>query len=288
MNAADMRPEILETISQPRLAPTAAPQIPLLRFVHISDTHISHDPGYNLPEARFSPAEGARQLVERLNRLPFTPDFILHTGDVAYDPHPEAYQTARDIFAQLKWPIYYLAGNHDDAAALQSAMIGKPGKADTPFDHTFDMNGVQFVCIDSNGPAAKPAGRLLPKQLEWLDGILSSSDPRPLVVAVHHNVLPTGIPWWDGFMRLQNGEELHELLLKARHRLRGVFHGHVHQAVDQYRDGILYSGVVSSWYQLHSWPGQSDTLGDDDTVPGFNVVTVYPQQTFIRRCAMTR
>jgi hypothetical protein len=84
-------------------------------------------------------------------------------------------------------------------------------------------------------------------------------------------------------MALQNGERLHAILLKAHARLRGVFFGHIHQNVDIYRDGILYSSVLSSWYQLHSYPGQEKTNVDVAAEPGFNIVTVTSTQTFIRR-----
>lgn len=252
-----------------------------LRFVHISDTHISHDPSYMLPEASHTPVAGARALVDAINNLPFTPDFVLHTGDVAYDPDPLAYVTARDVLSQIRFPIYYLNGNHDDRELLQRIMLDSEPL--TPFDYQFEVKGVQIVVVDSNGPAQQPAGFVTSDQLARLEGICKDTDERPLVIAVHHNVLPTGIPWWDDFMRMTNGEDFHQALLPARHRLRGVFHGHVHQPVDTYRDGILYSGVVSSWYQLHAWPDQSDTLGDALGEPGFNVVTVTPNQTFIRR-----
>lgn len=255
----------------------------VLRFVHISDTHISHDPTYSLPEAKHTPAEAARALVEAINNLPFAPDFVMHTGDVAYDPVPRAYKAARDILKQIKYPVYYLSGNHDHCESLQKIVVGRD-EVKLPYDYEFEVKGVQIVCVDSNAPAKPPAGAVTAEQLAWLSKLASDkTDTRPMLVMVHHNVLPTGVPWWDDFMRMTNGEDFHRALLPAQPRLRGVFHGHVHQGVDIFRDGILYSSVVSSWYQIHSWPGQTDTLGDFDNKPGYNVVTVTPQQTFIRR-----
>lgn len=253
-----------------------------LRFIHISDTHINHDPAYTLPEADHTPVAGTQALITALNNLPFEPDFILHTGDVVYDPDPQAYEQAGELLAQLKYPIYYLAGNHDDGEMLQRVILRKD-EILSPFDYQFEKKGVQIVCVDSNGPAKPPAGFITPDQVARLQGIATEKDDRPLVIAVHHNVLPTGIPWWDGFMRMTNGDEFHRALLPARHRIRGVFHGHVHQAVDLYRDGILYSSVVSTWYQIQGYPGQTQTLADRLTPPGFNIVTVTPQQAFIRR-----
>lgn len=271
------------TMTGAQLLAKLMPSEVTLRFVHISDTHISHDPAYILPEARHTPLEGARALVTAINNLPFEPDFVLHTGDIVYDPDPLAYVAAKDALSQLRFPVHYLAGNHDEREMLQRIMFDRAEPL-TPFDYQFEVKGVQIVCVDSNGPAQQPAGFVTSDQLARLEGICKdTADQRPLVVAVHHNVLANGIPWWDDFMRMTNGADFHNALLPARHRLRGVFHGHVHQPVDTYRDGILYSGVSSSWYQIHAYPEQTDTLGDDNGEPGFSVVTVTPQQTFIRR-----
>jgi Icc protein len=255
-----------------------------LRFIHISDTHINPDPNYQLPEADHTTIQGAKALIHEINSLPFEPDFVLHTGDVVYDPDVKAYEAAGELLTQLKYPIYYLAGNHDDPHMLQHIML-RHGVDDvlSPFDYQFELKGIQIVAVDSNGPAQKPAGAVTKDQLARLDGIAKAQDSRPLVVAVHHNVLPNDSPWWDGFMRMTNGEEFHRALLPARERLRGVFHGHVHQCSDVYRDGILYSSVASSWYQLQCYPGQTLTLADRGTPPGYSIAVVTPEQSFVRR-----
>jgi Icc protein len=255
---------------------------PLLRFVHISDTHLSGDPSYNLQETSYAPIFGGQALVDQLNSLPFTPDFILHTGDVAYDPDPAAYSTAREVLGQIKYPVYYLAGNHDDPVALQRIFL----RSETilkPFEYELEINGVQIITVDSNGPAEQPAGAVTQAQLDRLSALCAVKDDRPLIVATHHNVLPMGAPFWDTFMRMKNGEDFHKALLPAKDRIRGVFHGHVHEPVDMYRDGILYATAESSWYQLETWPDQADISGDRHMRPGFSVVLVTENQTFIRR-----
>jgi Icc protein len=257
----------------------------ILRFVHISDTHISSDPGYGREhwQVGHTTRQGAEALVQQLNNLPFEPDFILHTGDVAFDPDPSAYEAAREILGQVRYPIYYLAGNHDYPVELQRRMTARTDII-SPFYYTFEVNGVQFACLDSNGPAEPPRGFVTEEQIEWLANICSTPDSRPLVVAVHHNILPVGVPWLDDFMRTTNGEAVHQALIPARDRLRGVFFGHVHQNLDMYRDGILYTSVNSSWVQFHGWPDQDKTIEDEAADPGFSVVTLTPNQTYIRRC----
>lgn len=253
----------------------------LLHFVHISDTHISHDPDYQQAELRRAPTPAAEALVEQINNLPFEPAFVLHTGDVAYDPQPEAYELARDVLGRIRWPVHYLAGNHDSAEMLQQVFLRREVIQPT-WHYSFEANGVQVVCLDSTGPAEPPSGTVSDEQLAWLRSITEADDPRPLVIGVHHNALATGIPWLDTFMRMANGDALHAALFPARHRIRGVFYGHIHQNAQTLRDGILYSSVLSSWYQIHAWPGQTETVLELDANPGFNVVTITTDQTYIR------
>ncbi|MBC7813583.1 MAG: metallophosphoesterase [Burkholderiales bacterium] len=258
-----------------------------LCFVHISDTHLNPDPNYQSQHAIHHPLVGAEALVRELNRLPFEPDFVLHTGDVVYDPVPAAYDLARDLLGRIPYPVYYLAGNHDEGDALQRILLEREEPL-KPYHYSFEVNGVEFVCLDSNEialvnpPVAHPAGYVGEQQLIWLDGFCSALDLRPLIVAVHHNPMQANVPWLD-WMRIKNGDDLHKILLKARNRLRGVFFGHTHQNMEFVRDGIFYSGSASSWNQFHAWPGQDETIADRNALPGFNVVLLMSNGTLMTR-----
>lgn len=253
----------------------------LLTFVQITDTHINPDPDYGLKTSPHNTREGAEALVQQVNALPFKVDFVLHTGDIIYDPEPEPYYAAREILGQIKYPVYYVAGNHDHPAELQRILLGR-SEILSPFHYEFEVNGVQIIVLDSNGPAEPPRGYITPEQLTWLHKLCARADTRPLVVAVHHNVVPIGSPWLDDYMRITNGEDLHRVLLSAKDRLRGIFFGHVHQGVSMYRDGLLYTSGLSSWSQFKAWPGLTDTTHDVGAECGFNVVTITHNQTFIR------
>jgi len=260
----------------------ARPNDVLVRFVHFSDTHISADPNYSHAEADYIPMYGAKEVVRQINALPFQPDFVVHGGDVVYDPDDTAYVAAREILSEIRYPVHYLMGNHDERNGFQRILLGQPETSPKHF-YQFEVNGVQFLVLDSNAPAPFAGGSLGKIQLEWVREICAAPDDRPIAVFVHHNAVPIGAPFWDDFMRMVDGEQFHAALLPAANRLRGVFFGHVHQSTETYRDGILYSSVPSTWYQLHCYPGQSGILQDEGSDPGFNVITISSNQTFIRR-----
>ena len=232
--------------------------------------------------AAYHPRSGVDSLISQLNNLPFTPDFVLHTGDIVSAPDARRYVLARDLLSQIKAPVYYIPGNHDESEMLQRIFLQRETVQPT-LHYELDINGVQIVCLDSTGPAQQPSGMVSTQQLDWLRVICEAQDPRPLVVAVHHNVIPTGVPWLDDYMRMANGDDLHAILCSARQRLRGVFYGHIHQQTQTWRDGIVYSSVLSSWYQLHAWPGQADTVFELDAEPGFSVVTIGRDFTHVRQ-----
>ncbi len=260
----------------------------MLRFIHITDTHIHTDESYILPYARYAPIVGARQLVTQVNALGFTPDFILHTGDIAYDPVPEVYPTIKDLFGGLKAPVYYIAGNHDHRETVQTLLMRRDELQVYPH-YELDIKGVQCVFVDSNASEVMPHGRVSEEQLEWLDALCASDDDRPMMIAVHHNPLAVGVPWMDTHMKIENGEEFHAIVRQARDRLGGVFHGHIHQEYDVLRDGVLYSSGASPWCAFKAEPHEASTqfLADPQATAGFSVVTITPQQTTVRRHQFT-
>jgi len=256
----------------------------LLTFIHISDTHLNPNPDYTKDYADYTPIEGARELVNSIQNLPFQADFILHTGDVVYDPDDNAYSAVKETFAPIDIPIYYIAGNHDDNDGLQRHLMERTDDDIIPHLHyEFEVNGIQVICVDSNGPADLPAGYVPDDQLGWLDTLVTAEDDRPLVIAIHHNPVPVDVPWLDDWMRITNGLEFHNIVKKARSRLVGVFHGHIHQPTTVYREGVMYSACASPWTQFHSYPGMTHTTSDEGARPGYSVVMVQDVQAFVRR-----
>ncbi len=266
------------------------PSEPLLQFVHISDTHllapdqvkdftgISPELALyakqvsSLPYHTYTAGE---RMVREINALPLALDFVLHTGDIAGESYAN-YPLLAKLFEQINYPVIYVPGNHDRGADIRP-LTGREAEMTSEYA----INGTQIVCLDSSHAEIDSAGWLHESQLAWLDAICQSADSRPLIVAVHHHPFSMGVKWLDD-LQLGNGEAMHAILLQARHRLRGVFHGHVHHSMDVIKDGILYSSVASAAYQFTGWPGHTLTSLDMNADPGFNVVTIGRDSTAVR------
>lgn len=259
-----------------------------MRFIHVSDTHVAADPTFT--HYGHAPLAGLAALVDALNSLEFTVDFVLHTGDVVEDRSEPAYRLALGELSRLRYPVHYLAGNHDDAGLLQRVLLNRSRPADR-FDYRFETGGVEVAVFDSRGPN-DPEGTLTDGQLAALRAWCVPQGP-PLVIAIHHPPLPLDTIWLDrGWpldrgrtptMLLDRGRQFVQALAPARERLRGVFFGHVHRSFQVMHRGILYASAPSAFAQLLSWPDQERPAPSPGEPAGFSVVTITPEQTVIRQ-----
>jgi Icc protein len=258
-------------------------------FVHISDTHIGPTPDYS--RHGHEPLPCARRLVEIINDLPTIPDFVIHTGDVVTDPHPDSYRLAAETFAKLNVPIYYVNGNHDTAADIERYLPMGPkvmASHSGELAYVFEVKGYRFLVLDARGPdEIDPHGLLSEAQLK-LARREAQPEGLPLTVFVHYPCLPVNSSWMDAYMLIINGERLHEALLPARERLRGVFYGHVHQHMETMRDGILYVAAASAFSQFTAWPGEVAPGFDSDHPPAYSFVHLLPKQTIIHQHTFPR
>ena len=254
-----------------------------LTFVHLSDSHLVTDPD-SMGTGFVAASAATEALLREIEALPTPLDFVLHTGDINHDPQrEEEYRQALELYRQLRVPVYFLPGNHDRSEWLQRVLLGRqdPGPH---ADQEFEAGGVQFLLLDSSVPRECGGhGRLEPEQLAWLKQRCAAQDSRPLVVALHHNPLSLGVSWLEELI-LHNGEALHEILLLARHRLRCVLYGHIHESLLTLRDGIPYQSARGSWFQLRTWFGQARLGPEPLQWPGYNLVTLTARDTFVRHC----
>ena len=77
--------------------------------MQISDSHI----GFN--KAAIPGVSGTLEAaIDKVNALPVSPSFILHTGDITQLSKPEEFDTATQILKKLKSDqIFFVPGEHD-------------------------------------------------------------------------------------------------------------------------------------------------------------------------------
>lgn len=257
----------------------------MLRFIHISDTHIGPDPTFQLYGR--NTLQDAQNMVHFLNHeLPFAPAFILHSGDVTNFQDESSARLAAQVMQPLKFPVKYVVGNHDSRAHLRQYLMGQPASADRLF-YDFMVEDFHFLVLDTLGEV-DPQGSVTSEQLDWLAEKLATSPARSLCLFVHHLPLVMGVPWYDRDMRIMNDEELFALLRPHRDRLRGVFFGHIHRAFTGLRDGILCSAAASTFRQFHTYPADEKPNFDMQACGGYAIVTLTHDHTTVTHHTIPR
>jgi Icc protein len=258
---------------------------PRLIFAHVSDSHVGSTPDFTLRGRCSLPL--FERLIETLNALPYSLDFIVHTGDISNDHSPASYELAASALAKLNAPMYYVNGNHDDAAMLHKhlhALGTPPGLNGARLAYAFEVKGERFVVLDTVGPD-DPIGHLDATQLDLLRAECAGGGP-PLTVFMHHPPFKVNSPWADANMPLDNGDEVHAALLPARERLRGVFCGHMHRSSQFVSDGITYVVAGSSHSQI-AWLPDQRFYSDKDALPTFNLVQYFEHYVLVSQYTFT-
>lgn len=225
--------------------------------IHISDTHIGPTRAHDIRGA--NAYDRAIALVEAINALPFTPDFVVHTGDVANDPDTLAYALAAEVLSALEAPVYFATGNHDDVPMMRETLAFGPaiplmeneaGKLCYRIEHP----GFDFIVVDGKVPPAEgPHGFIDDAQFEIV--IDAVSGDKPTAIFLHYPLTPIGSTWIDEHLLVRNGTEFQEALAnKAGENLRGIFSGHLHRGLKLYRGSVLQSGVSSPACEFTAGP----------------------------------
>ncbi len=261
-----------------------------LRFVHISDTHFGPTRDFEL--YGIVSYVNAERIIAAINALPFTPDFVFHTGDVTSFPDTEAYKLAARVFSQLKVPMFFATGNHDLARKIRAHL--PMGEAvfssidENVLSYAFELKGYRFITLDARGPdAIDPHGVLSLHQCDFLKNQIEQ-DTLPFAVFIHFPALRLDSHWFDELMLLLNGDILHQILIPKKDRVRGVFFGHVHRGMKILKDGILYASVASTGGQFSAYPGDASAQLDVHHPPCFNIVTFMNGQTIIKEHSIAK
>ena len=262
-------------------------------FIHISDSHLGPDNSYT--RFRHGAWACARDVVHAINDLPTQVDFVIHTGDVAGRPFPDAYRLAEETFSAIRTPVYYTVGNHDVARDMREYLNFGPCTflSDTRelLTYRFVIRTEKFLVMDARAPDDMGASGLMgEEQLAVIQNEIAQliTDPASsLSIFVHYQPIPLGFSVTDENIMLKNGELLHSALTPVRDQIRGVFHGHLHMPQSEYRDGILYSCVSSIFSNFAVWPG-STGLERTQEAPGFAYVRVGDHGTLVRHFTIPR
>lgn len=155
---------------------------------------------------------------------------VVITGDISDDGSTESYDVARAELARLDLPLLVVPGNHDHRERFRTAFGDLPCMPETGLiDWSSDVQDTRVIGLDTL-IEGQGGGRLRSESLKFLCDAIRSAAGQPIVVALHHPPLRTGIHFMDT-IGLENPDDLAVQLAQSVvpvHVLAGHVHGVYH------------------------------------------------------------
>ena len=215
---------------------------PTLRFAQISDSHIGFSGGAN-PNV----ADTFSEAINQVNSLGYTPDFVIHTGDLTHLATPAQFDQVKHMLTGLSTPhIFTVPGEHDtgdDAGQKYRQVFGAGTRGDGWY--SFDIAGVHVIALVNTVHLPK-LGQLGTEQLEWIEkDVAGLSSDTPIIVFSH-------IPMFAMYPDWGWGTEDAAQALSYLKRFSSVtcLNGHVHQLFTKTEGNVTFYTATTTAYPL--------------------------------------
>lgn len=236
-----------EVLSHAAGTPTRAVQ-PTLRFAQISDSHIGFTGTAN-PNV----TDSFGKAIDQVNSLGYTPDFVIHTGDLTHLASPAQFDQVQQMMSGLKSPhVFTVPGEHDsvdDAGQKYRSVFGAGTRGDGWF--SFDIAGVHVIGL-VNTLNLKKLGHLGIDQLEFIEKDVAALSADTPIVVVSHIPLFAMYPDWGW------GTDDAARALSYMRRFSSVtcLNGHVHQLFSKAEGNVTFYSATTTAYPLPR-PGEA-------------------------------
>lgn len=185
------------------------------RLIQVTDTHLYAEKTNQL--LGLKTYNSLQQVIELIQAKEQHIDAVIHTGDMSQDLSQQSYEHLAKLLQQLKVPIYWTTGNHDERNTASNFFVGKFIKEAS----CFELGNWQIKLLDSQIPG-EVHGELSTEVMKQITSISQLT-----LLALHHPPLPFGTKWLDT-LGLQNGKQLLELITNNEN-IKILSCGHAHQ-----------------------------------------------------------
>jgi 3',5'-cyclic AMP phosphodiesterase CpdA len=231
-----------EVLSHVATAPAAHVVQPTVRFAQVSDSHI----GFN-GAANPNVADSFGDAINKINNLGYTPDFVIHTGDLTHLATTEQFDQVKQMMAGLATPhVFTVPGEHDsidDAGQKYRSVFGAGTRGDGWY--SFDIAGVHVIGL-VNTLNLNKLGHLGIDQLDFVRTDLAPlSSDTPIIVFSH-------IPLFAMYPNWGWGTDDASQALSYMRRFSSVtcLNGHVHQLFSKTEGNVTFYSATTTAYPL--------------------------------------
>lgn len=204
------------------------------RIVHISDTHISRIGPFYQPAFQTA--------IQTIKTLDPQPDVIIHSGDVTDNGVLSDYEYAAELFKDLKFPMIYAPGNHDERNYGHSLFRDFFG----PSDQEKRFGELLVIVLNSPQPD-RDDGRLGRRRQQYLESLLHRTPKETFkMVVFHHHLIPVAYSGRESNV-LEDAGDVLDIVIRGEVNLVLMGHRHVRRVIRIEGTVLSNAGTVSSW-----------------------------------------
>jgi 3',5'-cyclic AMP phosphodiesterase CpdA len=215
---------------------------PALRFAQISDSHI----GFS-GTANANVTDTFTEAINQVNALGYTPDFVIHTGDLTHLASPDQFDQVKQMMTGLTSAhIFTVPGEHDsvdDGGQKYRQAFGAGTRGDGWY--SFDVAGVHLIGL-VNTLNLKKLGHLGTDQLDFIQkDVAPLSSDTPIIVFSHIPLFAMYPDWGWG-----TDDATQALSYLRRFSSVTCLNGHVHQLFTKTDGNITFHSGTTTAYPL--------------------------------------
>jgi len=191
-----------------------------------------------------------RAAINRVNGAYADADLVVLAGDLAdRGRYAQSYEDLKSAIADFVPPVAVTVGNHDHRDVFLDVFGPEAADENGFVQSSHILDGHHVIVLDSLEKNTDPTipyysartGHICPKRIEWLSAKLEAARGAPVIIVLHHPVLPVGIqmdPWG-----LRDTGPLIDLLVDHGD-VRQVISGHIHMPTTSIHRGIAFTTIA--------------------------------------------
>ncbi len=213
-----------------------------MKLIIVGDPHIYQESGAH---RGVDTAVYLAQLVQHVNTHHADAAYCLFIGDLTNEGELGAYKRFKQLIEPLLVPPLLMVGNHDNRENFQTIFPQAHKDENNFVQFTVDLgSGYRLIALDSlnmpqHGTIARHAGFLCPQRLAFLEENLQTAGTRRVIIAIHHQPFPIGLPGMDR-IQLANGDAFMKLN-GSFPNIKMVLMGHNHRTISGVVDGLSFN-----------------------------------------------
>lgn len=200
-------------------------------IAQITDLHI----GFDRDDPDELNLQRLRTVLRRLVEGPSRPDLLLLTGDLTESGDAESYARLVEALEVCPFPVWAMAGNHDERAPLLAAFPRTP--AEGGFIHyAIDLPDLRVIVLDTLDPG-RHGGAFCERRAAWLRAQLAAAPETPTLIAMHHPPFESGIAWLDS-AATEPWIARFAGAIEGFPQVRAIVSGHLHRPIHTAWNGV--------------------------------------------------